>query len=223
MATIPNFDNDIPKKYRKGSVGEILELGIKSLFRMLILGPSYSGKNNLTMFIIKHSPHVFNHLHVIARNSDQPIYNYLRDKLEGFITFHDEPPNVDQIRKTPMKKPELVIIDDYSNDKNLQKNVFSHCFTRGRHHLLSTIMLIHSYFATDKMIRLNSEYVAILKANSKRDLEMIVKDFNIEGVNDQSIVQYYNKATSNKGQILFVDSVRGQLRYNFNRVINTSD
>ncbi|GMF36130.1 unnamed protein product [Phytophthora lilii] len=94
------------------------------------------------------------------------------------------------------------------NDKLLEKNIFSHYFTRGRHFKLSTIFLSHSYFATDKMIRLNSEYVAILRANSKRDLQIVVKYFNIKGVDDRSIVYYYNKATEQKGQMLFIDSVR---------------
>ncbi|KAE9036865.1 hypothetical protein PR002_g6876 [Phytophthora rubi] len=72
------------------------------------------------------------------------------------------------------------------------------------------------------MIRLNSEYVGILKANSKRDLQMVVKNFNIPGVTETSIATYYNKATANKGQMLFIDSVRGELRYNFNKVIKVS-
>ncbi|GMF38012.1 unnamed protein product [Phytophthora lilii] len=205
-------------------MGDIPALDMKALFRMVVLGPSFSGKNNLCMFILKHfSPHVFAHLIIIARNPHQKLYEYLRDKLEGFITFADPdiPPKVDQVRHTPLNsnKPELVIIDDYSNDKLLQKNIFSHYYTRGRHFTLSTIFLCHSYFATDKMIRLNSEYVAILKANSKRDLQMVVKDFNIKGVDERSIVYYYYKATERKGQ-LFVYSVKGQIRYNFDRPID---
>ncbi|GMF30227.1 unnamed protein product [Phytophthora fragariaefolia] len=200
-------------------MGDIPALDIKKLFRMIVLGPSFSGKNNLYLFILKHSPHVFAHLTIIARNPNQELYEFLRDKLDGFITFADpdSPPSVDQVRHTPISsnKPELVIIDDNSNDKLLQKNLFSHYFTRGRHFKLSTIFLSHSYFATDKMIRLSSEYVAILKANSKRDLQMVVRDFNIKRVDDRSIVYYYNKATERKGQMLFIDSVKGQIRYNF--------
>ncbi|GMF24702.1 unnamed protein product [Phytophthora lilii] len=45
------------------------------------------------------------------------------------------------------------------------------------------------------MIRFNADYVSILKANSKRDLVMVVKDFNIRGVDERSIVYYYIKAT----------------------------
>ncbi|GMF15001.1 unnamed protein product [Phytophthora lilii] len=208
-------------------MGDIPALDMKALFRMVVLGPSFSGKNNLCMFILKQSPHAFAHLTIIARNPHQELYEYLWDKLKGFITFADtdSPPRVDKVRQTPMSsnKPELVIIDDYSNDKLLQKNILSHYYSRDRHFKLSTIFLSHSYFATDKMIRLNSKYVAILKANSKRDLQMVVKDFNIKGVDERSIVYYYNKATERKGQILFMDSVKGQIRYNFDKPINTND
>jgi hypothetical protein len=41
-------------------------------------------------------------------------------------------------------------------------------------------------------------------------------------VTETSIVTYYNKATANKGQMLFIDSVRGEIRYNFNKVIKVS-
>ncbi|EEY54735.1 uncharacterized protein PITG_08272 [Phytophthora infestans T30-4] len=127
--SIPDYGGSLPKKYRGDSVGTISELGIKKLVRVVILGPSFSGKNNLVFHILKHSPHVFAHLQIIARNPHQGL-------------------------RTPGDKPELVIIDDYSNDKGLQKNVFSHYFTRGRH-----------------------------------------------------------------GQMLFFDSVKGQMRYNFDTVI----
>ncbi|GMF25944.1 unnamed protein product [Phytophthora lilii] len=224
MSAIPDFGASIPRKFKSFSMGDIPALDMKALFRMVVLGPSFLGKNNLCMFILKHSPHVFAHLTIIARNPHQELYEYLRDKLEGFITYADPdtPPKVDQVRHTPLSsnKPQLVIIDAYSNDKLLQKNIFSHYYTRERHFKLSTIFLSHSYFATDKMIRLNSEYVAILKANSKRDLQMVVKDFNIKCVDERSIVYYHNKATERKGHMLFVDSVKGQIRYNFDRPID---
>ncbi len=132
------------------------------------------------------------------------------------ITIYDsdKPPTVDMIEKDP-QAPQLVIIDDYSNDKALQKNIFSHFFTRGRHKNLSTIFLSHSYFATDKMIRLNSEYVFILKANSKRDLKMLLKDFNIKNTTEQQLFDAYNDATREKGQALFIDGVTGDLYKNF--------
>lgn len=225
MSLIPNYGASLPKQYRWKAVGDIPELGIKKLFRMLLVGPSYSGKTNAIYHIVKHSPHVFAHLHIIARNPDQEIYDYLKDKLQGFITIYNEPPSVDAVRKTPLssKAIELVIIDDYSSDKMLQRKVFSGFFIRGRHQFLSTIFLTHSYFSTDKLIRLNSEYVGILKANSKRDLKLIVSDFNIPNLTEDKLYQLYAKSTSQKGQLLLIDSVKSEVRFNFDRVVNLEE
>lgn len=217
--TIINWSDKIGKKYKTNKFGINKKLHIQNLFRGIILSPSYGGKTNLVFEIIASSPNIYGHLHIIARNPDQELYNYLKDKLKGSITIYDpnNPPSVDDIEK--MTVPQLVIIDDYSNDKNLQKNIFSHYFTRGRHKNLSTLFLSHSYFATDKMIRLNSEYVMILKANSKRDLQMLLKDFNIPNVDEKKLIEAYNYATKDKGQMLLVDCVNQQLRKNFNEVL----
>tara|TARA_R110000868_G_scaffold67025_3_gene199142 strand:+ start:510 stop:1172 length:663 start_codon:yes stop_codon:yes gene_type:complete len=219
--SIKNYGELIPKKYKTNSFGVNKKLDIQNLFRGIILSPSFGGKTNLVFDIIANSPNIYAHLHIIARNPSQELYNYLKDNLDrDFITIYDpdKPPTVDSIKK--MSEPQLVIIDDYSNDKKLQKEVFSHYFTRGRHKFLSTVFLSHSYFATDKMIRLNSEYVMILKANSKRDLQMLLKDFNIPGVDEKKLIDAYNYATKDKGQMLLIDSVKGELRKNFNEKIN---
>ncbi|EGZ30189.1 hypothetical protein PHYSODRAFT_470842 [Phytophthora sojae] len=202
---IDNWGAALPKDFRSDSLGDIKQLGIKKLFRGIILPPSNAGKTNLCYPIVKNAPNVFSHLHLIARNPDQDLYNYMKEKLAGYITVYD-----------PSTPPSLVIIDDYSSDKKLQKDVFSHYFIRGRHKRLSTLFLTHSWFATDKLIRLNSEYLWILKANSRRDLKMVISDFSLPGLTLEQLIRAYNAATREKGQALLVDNVRSVLRYNFN-------
>jgi hypothetical protein len=74
------------------------------------------------------------------------------------------------------------------------------------------------------MIRLNSEYVMILKANSKRDLQMLLKDFNIKNVDETKLIKAYNQGTAQKGQMLLVNSLDGTLHYNFDKKpINPDD
>jgi hypothetical protein len=222
MSSIPDYGVALPSKFRTASAGDINRLGIKKLFRLVVLGPSFSGKNNLCVHILKNSPHAFAHLHIIANNPDQELYRYLGEKLAGFSTVHDPeaPPHVDQIRKTKGDGIELVIIDDWSNDKLMMEKVFSHFYTRGRHLRLSTICLIHSYFACPKMIRLNSEYIAILKANSRRDIKMVNKDFIINRMSDDRMMRAYERSTAAKGQCLLIDSVRNEIRTNFDTVID---
>ncbi len=103
--SIDNYGAGLPKKYKSNSKGYIEKLGIKKLFRGIILGPSNAGKTNLVFHILKNSPHVFSHLHLICRNPDQEIYNYIRDTLgPEFCTTYDpleKPPSVDDIKKDP--------------------------------------------------------------------------------------------------------------------------
>lgn len=188
---------------------------------MILVGPSYSVKNNAVMHIPKNSPSVFSHLHIIAKNKDQELYNYLRDKLKSFITIWDTIPTVEQVAQSGKTTGlQLVVIDDYANDMNLQKNVFSHFFTRGRHFNISTIFLTQSYhLGTYKVIRQNAEYCGILKANSKKDLLMVLTDFSVPFSKEQ-FYQAYLMATKEKGQLIFIDSVKSEVKWNFDKVID---
>ncbi|ETK79784.1 hypothetical protein F441_22285 [Phytophthora nicotianae CJ01A1] len=187
MSMVPDYGGALPKKYKDAKNPIIKDLGIPALYRMIMLAPSGSGKTNMAFHIIKHSPNVYAYLHVICRNPNQPLYDYLRDKLEGFISFYDpdSAPTVDQIRHTPLttKKPELVIFDDITTDK----------------HVLEKL------------------------ANSKRDLQAILKDFNLVGVNEAMIFRAYNKCTAHIGQALVIDGTKGQMRWNFDMVLNPGE
>ena len=217
MSIIQNYGDKIPKSYKTNKFGFNKKLDINNLFRMIILAPSMSGKTNLCVDIIAKSPNVYSKIHLIAHNPDQELYNFLRDKLGNLIVIYDSdnPPSVDSIKAIPGEL-QLVIIDDYSNDKKLQKNLFSHYFTRGRHKGLSTIWCAHSWFSgCDKMIRLNAEICCILKANSKRDLKLILTDFNISGMTLEDFYKAYASATDSKGQFLKIDSVNDIVRKNW--------
>lgn len=219
MTQIPHYGAALPKEYKTKDVGTIETLGIKKLFRGIILSPSGGGKTNLVFHIIKNAPSTFSHLHIIARQPEQELYDYIKEKLAGFVTVYppDAPPTLDLIKKDPTGGIQLCVIDDYSSDKYLQKQVFSHFFIRGRHKNLSTLFLTHSYFGTDKMIRLNSEYLWILKANSMRDLRLILSDFTIANLTIEKLIKAYEQATKAKGQALTIDNVRGVLRHNFEK------
>ncbi len=53
-----------------------------------------------------------------------------------------------------------------------------------------------------------------MKANSKRDLKLILTDFNISGVTEDDIYRYYKDATNIKGNALVIDSLNNEIRKN---------
>lgn len=212
---IPNWTDNLPSKYRGGSIGKNKETGMSKLFRAIVVAPSGAGKTTLVFDLLKRSPNIYTHLHIICRNPDQPIYDYLRDKLQGHITFYslEEIPPLDSI-KVDGKSLQLVIFDDLTADKKVQHDIIAHYYVRGRHKKISSIFLSHGYFNIDKLIRMNSDYVMILKANSKRDLKTVVRDFPISGVDDDTFWRAYVEATKEKGQFLNVRD--GQIFKNWN-------
>lgn len=196
---------------------------MKKLTRIIVLGPSNSGKSNWLYDFVKRSPHIYKELHVIARNRDQPLYDDIAEKLGDHATFYDSNtvPTVDDIGRDEDGGLKLVVIDDFSNDELLQKKVFADYFIRGRHHRITTIFITHSYFkGTTKMIRLNADYVVVLKANSKNDLKMITKDFVLPGVDEDNIYEFYQDCTREKGQAMVIDNVKSELKCNYFRVLN---
>ena len=86
MSSIPDFGGMLPKEFKKKSFGVNDMLGIQKCFRMILLSPSISGESNLAFHILKESPHVYSHLHDIARNPDQELYDYIKEKFQGFVT-----------------------------------------------------------------------------------------------------------------------------------------
>jgi hypothetical protein len=69
----------------------------------------------LLIDFIKKSPNVYTHLLLIARQPEQPLYQYLKDKLGDHCTIYgaDTVPSVDSIEKHGLQ---LVVFDDFSND-----------------------------------------------------------------------------------------------------------
>lgn len=194
---------------------------MKVLTRMIVLGPSNSGKSNFIYDWLKRSPNIYSRLVVIARNRDQPIYDRIAEKLGDRVSFYgpEDVPTVDEIGADGGLT--CVIIDDFSADAKLQKRVFADYFIRGRHFRITTLFITHSYFAgTDKMIRLNADYIVILKANSDKDLSTVVRDFNVPGVTARNIKAFYEYATRDKGQALVIDNIRSQIRRNYTEILS---
>ena len=220
METIPNWGAALPKAYQSDNSGFNKQTNLPKLFRGIVLGASGSGKSNLIFDFVKKSPNVYSHLHLIARQPDQPLYRYLKDKLDTFCTIYDEEtvPSVDDIQKDGLQ---LVIFDDWSNDQKWCEKHVVPFFIRGRHKGLTTLFLAHAFFkGCPKMVRLNSEILFLLRTPSKTDLRMILKDMPIAGVTVDQLWGYYQMILKQKGQIILLNTIDQTVRYNWKKILH---
>ena len=110
----------------------------------------------------------------------------------------------------------LIIFYDLIFEKDQTK--ISEFFFKGRKHGISLIYLYQSNDQIPKMIRLNSNYLVILKLGQKRNLNMIMSELSL-GVTKDQLIKIYTYASKNKLDVLFVDldepDVNKKFRKNF--------
>ena len=67
----------------------------------------------------------------------------------------------------------------------------------------SSYFLIFSYFRISKTIRLNANYVALLKIGSKRDLNLILSETCV-GITKEQLYNMYSFATAKKFDVFLI-------------------
>jgi len=211
-----NFYEKMPKNlsnhYHNPNFKKIF---IKHPFRMLIVGSSGSGKTNCLLNLIHKMPNTFKSITVITKNSDEPLYNFLKEKLEDSLDVYEgleNAPPVDSFDKT---NQHLIVFDDLITDKN-QKSVEEY-YIRARKLNCSLCYLSQSFYAIPKLIRLNANYIILKKIGSLRDITLILSSYSLNVSSDQ-LKKLYNHATSKLTDFLLIDTEappETQFRKNF--------
>ena len=172
-------------------------------FRMLIIGGSGAGKTQTLMNLIRVMNGTFNNIHIITKNKDEPLYNYLESKVDTGLSITegiDSAPNLDEFDK---KEQSLIVMDDLVLEKN-QKQLEQY-FIRARKLNCSLVYLSQSYFGVPKMIRMNLNYLIIKRLNTLQDLFRMLREYSL-GVSKEALVDLYQHSIQdNKQDFLLVD------------------
>jgi ABC-type sugar transport system ATPase subunit len=186
--------------------------------RILIVGPSGSGKSNTLLNLIKRFNGTFNHIYLGLKNSNEPLYQMLIKKLGDSITVYEngEIPRLSDIQPNG---EQLFIFDDLVGDKGANQ-IIEDYFKLGRKKNITSIYLSQSYFKTPKFIRDNLSYLIIKKITSKKELKLILNDYPITNINIDQLKNIYEKTTKKFEDCLSIDVLNHKLYYNFNKLIN---
>jgi len=185
-------------------------------FRMLIIGGSGAGKTQTLMNLIRIMNGTFNNIHIITKNKDEPLYNYLESKLDTGLTITegiDSAPDLDEFDK---KEQTLIVMDDLVLEKN-QKQLEQY-FIRARKLNCSLVYLSQSYFGVPKMIRMNLNYVIIKRLNTLQDLFRMLREYSLGVSKDVLVDLYQHSIQNNKQDFLLIDldsEPKDRFRFNF--------
>jgi hypothetical protein len=216
---LTNWYEHIPKKYVKDYHNPHFDVHhIQIPIRMIICGRTGSAKTQTVMNLIKVMADTFEKIYIITKNSDEPIYNWLKDKYHDSkeIEVREGVENLPEIDKLDKDVQSLLIMDDLVGEKN-QKPMEQY-FLRGRKKNCSMIYITQSYYAVPKMIRNNMSYLIIKQVANMKNLTMIARECSL-GLDKKQLTDIYKHATEKIHDFLLID-LEGDPKHRFRKNFN---
>lgn len=226
QAELLDWYKKIPSKYLTKQHNPNYHIhGLKVPFRMLIIGSSGAGKTQTLLNVIHNMGDTFNDIYIITKNKNEPLYEYLEDKLGkhglSVVEGINDAPDLDKdINKEDQT---LIIMDDLVLERN--QRTLEEYFLRARKQNCSLIYISQSYFAVPQMIRKNLTYLIIKQLANLPDLFRILREYSL-GVDKKQLMKIYEASTKdNKQDFLLVDldaEPKDRFRKNFNDIYDIS-
>lgn len=209
MTEIINYYSEIPKElsdktvYRNPNSKKFVLL---HPFRVLIVGGSGTGKTNIAVNILHYSQ-AFDEIHIFAKDITEPLYKFLAEEKKVTISDTlDDLPNLNDVND---KKQKCYIFDDMITESTKNQKKMAEYFIRGRKKNASCIYISQSYFDVPYLLRKNITHLLILKLNDSRDINEIIKRYNLGGSKSKinTIHAMYRNSTKKKHGFLLVNLV----------------
>ena len=177
-----NFDQGSPKsKYKQGHPCMPADV-----FRMLICGPSNSGKTNILLNMIYFLLE-FDKIYLFSKNLHQNKYqNLLQDFAEqinpkvGYEVIEAYDDEIIPLEELPADNQKIVVFDDLVCESN--QNSIINYFINGRHRNCCVIYLTQTFYKVPKNIRDNCSHFCIFKflpRENKRIADQIGVDHEV--------------------------------------------
>jgi len=202
---ITNFYDLLPKNFVKKYHNPAYKKHLINIpFRMLIVGGSGAGKTSALMELIHRMKGTFNHIAVCCKSKEEPLYQYLEQKVGDAVSFHEGIDNIPDLDSFADMGQVLIVFDDLVLEKDQRK--IEQYFIRARKvgGGVSCCYLTQSYFRTPKMIRAQCNYIILKKLGERRDLNLILSEFSL-GIDKTKLGKMYKYAMSIPNSFLLID------------------
>lgn len=154
--------------------------GIEPNSRILCVGTTGSGKTQALLHYIRLSPKLFSRIIVFYKESEK-MYELLQVAMKGNVEFHNnlaELPKLTDLRKDMDDEERiLIVLDDWMMELKNYKNVNDYLIY-GRKKNITLFCLAQNYYTIPKTLRNQMTYLILFEMISKRDINLIISDFD---------------------------------------------
>ena len=208
---IPNYDpGSSESDYRQGHPCMPADV-----FRMLICGPSNSGKTN-TLLHMLYELLEYDKIYLFSKNLHQNKYQDLLQKFAekinpkvGYEVIEAHGDEIIPLEELPEDNQKIVVFDDLVCEKN--QNSIINYFINGRHKNCCVIYLSQTFYKVPKDIRINCSHLCIFRLDPKENKRIA----NEIGVDHEVL----DRATDEKYSFLYYDKPQKLMKKNFNEDI----
>ena len=187
-------------------------------FRMLIIGPSGSGKKNTLLHLINNL-HPIDKIYLYAKDIHEPKCEYLINKREqvgiknlndphAFIEYSDDVlDDINDYNKNRDKKV-LIVFDDMIADIEYNKKfkrIIKELFYRARKINISIVFIAQSYFRALKDAILTKTHYILMKIGTKKELKRTAEEKSGH-LDYKDFLKIYNYCTREPYSFMLIDT-----------------
>ena len=209
---IPNYDSNFSATtgYKQGHPSMPADV-----FRMLICGPSNSGKTNILLHMI-YKLLEFDKVYLFSKNLHQNKYQALLrdfaaniDPDVGYEVIEAPGDEIVPLEELPVDNQKIAVFDDLVCESN--QNRIINYFINGRHRNCSVIYLTQTFYKVPKNIRDNCSHFCVfsfLPRENKRIADELGVDHRL-----------LDRATDKKYSFFYYDKPQKSVKKNFDEDI----
>lgn len=191
---------------------------IKIPSRVCLQGSSGSGKTQQLLNYIYLSPDTWARITIVTK-APETLYDYLQaklgDKIDVFYNLSKLPNEPKDFN--PSKDNHLLVFDDQIATKDQTR--ISNYFIYGRKWNITLFYLSQNFYSIPKTVRAQFSYLLIVKINSKRDLNLILRDSG--SIEIDKLKEIYEDATKEQFNFLKISieesDVNRKFSHNWNQ------
>ena len=183
------------------------------VFRMLICGPSNSGKTN-TLLHMLYELLEYDKIYLFSKNLHQTKYQDLLQKFDekinpkvGYDVIEAHGDEIIPLEELRADNQKIVVFDDLVCEKN-QNDIINY-FINGRHKNCCVIYLSQTFYKVPKDIRVNCSHLCIFRLDPKENKRIA----NEIGVDHEVL----DRATDEKYSFFYYDKPQKLMKKNFDK------
>ena len=189
------------------------------------IGQTGSGKSSFLVEFLARKPNAFYQIIIFnPANVDEPLYNYLREKIEGIVFIDDvaELPNLEDFKDEDKKEEKLIVFDDIINLKKKELQQIQKFYCSARKFGFTCLNLSQNFSDIPLQIRRNTQVYIIFRLNDINSINQIIKTHNHLGLDKEAIKKMYHFATEKPKDFFKIDftSDTNPFTHNFTDILN---